>query len=346
MNDPSQDSGKPAGDGLRWLRGPFLGACFFFAAGVADFLLDARLPFPPVPEIAARFRYFAERKDDFNTIFIGSSRVRHQVIPRQFDAEVAASGVAIHSINLGYSGMWPPESFYFLRQVLALQPRHLRWVIIELMDYRFGEAEHRPPTMRMVYWHDWKHTGMAFSVVAESSLSLIEKGRQLARHAWLFLQRTTNPGRGADWLHDRYFPMKKKPDTSWIKRAGFDPEEKGEWSDGARADFAQKVQALERSLAPRSLRPGLDSALRELITEVRRAGAQPIFILPPSIRTTENLAGALPPDTIVWAFNNPVEYPRLFLPELHYDPGHLNEDGAREFTSLLAQRLADLARKR
>src|SRR5581483_5631765 len=150
----------------RVIRGMAVGTCFCLAAAVTAWFISRLLPFPSVPEGPSRFRYFAERKDQFDTIFIGSSRVRHQVIPPQFDAETAARGAATHSFNLGYSGMWPPESYYYLRQILALHPRRLRWVVIELMDYRFGQAEEQAATVRSVYWHDAKHTAMAWRLVA------------------------------------------------------------------------------------------------------------------------------------------------------------------------------------
>jgi len=328
------------------LHAMLVGACFFSALAGAAWLIDGRLPFPSVPEISPRFRYFADRKDEFDTVFIGSSRIRHQVIPGYFDAATAAQGVPTHSFNLGYSGMWPPESYYYLRQVLALHPRQLRWVIIELMDYRFGQAEGQATTARSVYWHDAKHTAMAWRLVAESTLPPVEKLTLLADHTRLFLQRMANLGRGAEWLQQRYFPPKKKRDASWIVRGGFDPEVPGEWSESARADYAQKIREFERAGAKGRVRPGFAAALQGMAGEVRRAGAEPIFVLPPTVRVEEKLEDGLPGDLTVWAFDHPDQYPRLYQSELHYDPGHLNEAGAQEFTDLLVQRLAELARKR
>ena len=318
---------------------------FFTSLAATGGLLTCSLPFPLVPKIEARYRYFAERKDDFDTLFIGSSRIRYQVIPQQFDAETAARGAPTNSINLGYSGMWLPESYYFLRQLLALHPRHLRWVVIELMDHRSGLADREPPTMRMVYWHDWKHAGMALRFVWESPLPIMEKGQQLAMHARMFLQRMTNPGRGAEWLRERYMPSNNKWDSNWMNRVGFDTEAGGEWGKSRRADFTEDVEMFKK-LPSRCVRPGMASALREIIDDVHRAGAETVFVFPPSVLVEENLTGGMPQGMILWAFNKPLEYPRLYLPELHYESGHLNEDGAREFTGLLAQRLADMAQKR
>ena len=331
--------------GLRSLCGLGIGACFFSAAALTTWLIDAGLPFPSVPEISPRFRYFAEHKDAYDTIFIGSSRVRHQVIPQELDNATAAQGVGTQSFNLGYSGMWPPESYYYLRRILALRPRKLRWVLIELMNSRFGPVEESATTMRSVYWHDARHTWMAWRLVTESPLPDVEKLSLFAWHAKLFFQRMANVGRGAEWLQERYFPSRKKSEPAWIKRGGFDPEEETKWSEDARADYARKVRAFEQARAAGHVPRALASALREMADEVHRAGAEPVFILPPTVRAEEHLSAGLPPELTVWEFDDPARYPRLYLPELHYDSGHLSEAGAREFTDLLAQHLVELARK-
>ena len=226
--ETSPSAGVLSGHGFRaaW-RQLILVGCYVAAGIGAASLIDSRLPFPPVPGVATRFQYFAERKDEFDTIFIGSSRIRYQLIPQDFDAAMAAGGVPTHSFNLGYSGMWPPESYYFLRRILALHPRRLRWVVIELMDYRFGEAEHKPVTMRMAYWHDWPHTRMALRLVAESPLPAIEKSNWPPRTRACFCNASPVLGRGVELLLQDYFPSKKKPDPVRVERGGFDPEEKG-----------------------------------------------------------------------------------------------------------------------
>jgi len=317
---------------------------FCAALAASCWLLTRLLPFPALPDIAARFHYFAERKDTFDTLFIGSSRIRHQIIPPQFDAEMTEHGEPTHSLNLGSPGMWFPESYYFLRRLLALHPQHLRWVVIELMDYVLDKADLRDLTMRTVTWHDWQHTAMAFRVVTESHLAPAEKRRRLALHAWLFLQHMTNPGRGAVWLQAHFFAANAESDSPSMARGGFTPEENGEWSESRRSDYKQEIQDYQQSPA-RRVRPGLISALRAIAADVRGAGGEPVFVLPPTVRMDEKLADELPHDLTIWAFNNPAEYPRLYLAELHFDDGHLNEDGARVFTSLLARRLADLPRK-
>lgn len=315
---------------------------FLVAFAATCGLLHSRMSFPSVPEIAPRFRYFAEHRDEFDTIFIGSSRVRHGIIPQTFDEEMAKHQLHTRSFNLGYSGMWPPESYYYLRQVLALHPKKLRFVFIELMDYRFGQAEGEAPTMRSIYWHDVPHAGMALRLVAESPLPFTQKLGLLATHTKEFVQNMTNPGRGAEWLEQRYFPTKKKFDTSWIARRGFDPEPATEWSEAAKAEYQRQIEAFQQARQHETpARSGLVSAVQKLAEEVEKAHAIPIFVVPPTVRPEEHFSAGmslvLPED---FAFDDPSRFPRLYQPELHYDPGHLSAQGADAFTRLLADRIA------
>ena len=86
------------------------------------------------------------------------------------------------------------------------------------------------------------------------------------------------------------------------------------------------------------------SALEGLVAEVRRAGAQPIFLLTPSLDADENLTG-LPEGVPIFSFADPAQYPALYAPENHYDAWHLNEKGAAELTGLLARRFAEYLRQ-
>ncbi|MEI9892819.1 MAG: hypothetical protein WDN28_02600 [Chthoniobacter sp.] len=132
------------------------------------------------------------------------------MIPEEFDGETAAHGAITHSFNLGYSGMWPPESYYYLRQILALHPRRLRWVGVELMDYRFGQWRgRRRPCARFI--GTMPNTPPWLGGWSPSRPGPLWKKVQLvAGHARLFLRRMANLGRGAEWLQERYFPSKKK----------------------------------------------------------------------------------------------------------------------------------------
>lgn len=308
-------------------------------------VLGRFLPFPDVPGVGERFRYFADHRDEYDTVFIGSSRFRHQLIPEVFEARAKEGGLDVQAFNLGYSGMWPPESYYYLRQILALKPAHLKWVVIELMDYRFGPVDEDKPTERMVYWHDRTHTTMAWRLVAETQWPLAKKVDHYARHTRLFLQNFMHIGQGLEWLAWKDAPSKKKK-PRWARRDGYEAQEESPWSEGSKAAFARQVESAQASLMPQVLRPGFAADLREIVAEVRRAGVEPLLVIPPTVIPAENIQIGVPEDVPLLAFSRPDEYPELYQPETHYDPGHLNEKGAVEFSRLVAERFVQVFSRR
>ena len=323
---------SPAPPGLRRaLRNGvlFLAAC---AAGCA--LLGRLAPFPEVPGIFPKWSYFAKNRDRIDVLFLGSSRFYHQIIPAQFDAAVGRG----RSFNFGYDGMWPPESFYLLRQLLALRPARLKWVVIDLMDINSQLDERNNSTLRMAYWHDLAHTRIAFRDILASRLNRDQQFDLLAQHGRLCFSQILNLGRGADLLGRRLEGKKprKKP-YDWEATAGFEAEPDRRMEGKIREGFVTTVERLKQGLAPMPVRPVFRDALRDLIADIRRAGAEPIFVIAPTINGRENFT-EIPSEAAVFALNNPAEFPELFNPDKHYDAWHLNEKGAVDFTTVLAEK--------
>ena len=79
--------------------------------------------------------------------------------------------------------------------------------------------------------------------------------------------------------------------------------------------------------------------MRDIVADVCKAGAEPIFVIAPTLNERENFA-AIPGGAALIPLNDPQKYPRLFDPDLHYDGWHLNERGAHDFTRDLAEQFA------
>src|SRR6266404_2822951 len=94
--------------------------------------LNAILPLPEIDVLSPNLRFFLQHRDDFDTLFIGSSRIRHQISPAIFDRTMGAAGFPTRTFNFGVNAMVPPEDGYVLERLLGARPRHLKWVFIEL----------------------------------------------------------------------------------------------------------------------------------------------------------------------------------------------------------------------
>lgn len=317
-------------------------ALFLITCAAVCLLLGRFAPFPEVPGIFPKWEWFKKQRDEFDVLFVGSSRFFHQVIPEQFDAEVAkAGGAAVRSFNFAYDGVWPLESFYLLRQILALRPARLKWVIIELKDIDTELDERNNATLRMAYWHDARHTLMAFDDIMARPSAWVDRRELLIGHGWLFLQQVVNVGRGADLVERRLAPPRaRKTPFSWESRAGYAPGPEHEIAPDELPGYREKLERMKTLGPPEPLRPVFHDALREVIAEVRRVGAEPIFVIAPTVNPVENFTG-VPDGAPQWSYNNPTEFPALYDPAHHYDSWHLNPKGAVEFTALLAARFAE-----
>lgn len=314
-----------------------------FVAGC--WAIRAAMPFPNVPALGPKYRHLAAHRDRYDMLFVGSSRFYHHIIPAEFDAAVEKlTGFRPRSFNAAYDAVWPPESYYFLRKLLALRLPRLRWVVIDAMNINVELKEQNRHTQRMAYWHDLAHTCMAWEAIFDpKQIFPLQPSDQRAaawEHLTIFGKEAVNLGRGAGELAPRLGVRKTKvpKPPEWSHDEGFFPGRQEGMTGKSRTDYLAAVEALH-SQTPLDAPPSLMRALEKIIADVRAAGAEPIFVITPTINENENFR-AIPGGATLIKLNEPQKHPALFEPELHYDPWHLNEKGAHVFTQILAEQLA------
>jgi len=351
-------------------RGTFVRALANTGIGAAAFLvtcvgLRVVLPFPEIDGgVAQKFRFFAAHKDEFDTLFIGSSRVYFQISPAIFDRVTRKSGMPTHSFNFGVGGMYLPETAYLLEQILNLKPRNLRWVFIEYDEMQTKWSPENQTSRRALYWADWKRVSLLLRKLTDAGTAslwrpnptklrdivLREKDEKNTRslltfYGGQFEKNYTNVARATDLL--QYFLGR---DTKERRRSYL-----GVASDGYVIRPGQmspsQAEVYERALAAAMAQPGTRplsayavEAYRQCATEVRSIGATPIFLITPNTPqinvATENTG--LP--GVLMAFNNPRAYPSLYRSSAHRDGQHLTKSGAEEFTRIVAANFVELAR--
>jgi len=338
--------------------------------GVAAFLitcvgLRAMLPFPEIDGgVSQKFRFFAEHKDEFDTLFIGSSRIYFQISPAIFDRVTRESGLPTHSFNFGIGGMYLPETSYLLEQILNLKPRNLRWVFIEYDEMQTKWSPENQTSRRALYWADWKRVSLLLRKLTDAGTTPLwlanpaklreimlpqnddkSTGSLLTFYAGQFEKNYTNVARAADVL-DHFLSRDTKE-----RRARY----LGAASDGyvARPNRMSSSQAAayERALAAaiaqagtHPLSPYAVEAYRQCAQEVRNIGAMPIFLIPPSTTQINIATESTGSSGVVMAFNDPRAYPSLYRSSERRDGQHLTKSGADEFTRIVAANFVSLAR--
>ena len=347
---------------VRALTNTAIGAIAFLLSCIG---LRAILPFPEIDGgVSQKFRFFAAHKDEFDTLFIGSSRVYFQISPAVFDRVTREGGMPTHSFNFGVGGMYLPETAYLLEQILNLKPRNLKWVFIEYDELQTKWSPENQSSRRALYWADWKRVSLLLRKLTDAGMAPFwqpipaklrevmlpqnddkSTGSLLTFYAGQLEKNYTNVARAGDVLD--YFLSRDTKE----RRASY----LGAASDGyvTRPGRMSPIQAAayERGLAAAMTQAGTRplstyavEGYRQCAQEVRNIGAAPIFLITPSttqINTATENAGA---PGIVMAFNNPRTYPSLYRSSARRDGQHLTKPGAEEFTRVVAANFVSLAR--
>jgi len=305
--------------------------------------LHALLPPPEVGDVSPKLRFFAAHKDEFETVFVGSSHIHYGVSPSAFDEVLARAGIPNRSFNLGADAMYPPERFYVLEQILAMKPRKLKRLFLEMEDIETWPDDQ--VSQRAVYWHDWSRTWIILRKILDMGvpeprrrkLRAVRREREpIAAHLTLLARNVCNVGRAFD-LSESF---------------GYDDAEPG-WELGPKLDgyiplattiSGDKALAFEKELAhERSVRLEdvvLDryaaEAYRHYARQIHNAGATPVFLVSPVHPQVPSKFPGLSP-CLLLAYNDPTRYPDLYRSEARMDENHLNPTGADKFTRLIAE---------
>lgn len=323
-------------------------AAGFGALLATSLVYHALLP-PSLPEgVAEKLEFFAKHKDEFDTLFVGSSRFYYAVSPEIFDNVTRENGVPTRTFNFGIDGMNPPENFYVLEQILKTEPRNLKWVFVEVGDIETKSHANILSTQRLLYWHDWPRTALTLRKALDPQ-GTAEWYKKLGRlwsarrtfvvHLSLFEKQFTNVGRAADFLPSQTeipaeksrFQLGPKGDGYRLAGTPMSPER----AENFRRKLAQEVAAAP----PEFIDPYAESAYRDCASKIRRFGAKPIFVVAPSIFQSPLRFRESPPPAPLLVFNDSKAYPQLYDPKVRVDEQHLTNEGSAEFTRLLALEL-------
>jgi hypothetical protein len=351
------DVARASSRSATFLRRAGLVALALAAFEVTAALLRARTPWPEEYGLRAKCEYFAEHRDEFDLVFLGSSRFFRGIDPRVVDAELAARGLTVRSFNFGLGGMRRFEGCFVLDRALELRPARLRWVVVEGEPWD-ASADFLGNTWssRVVMWHDWEHTRLALQSVALEPAPLAQRLSTGWTHLQLCAMRFQNMGQGQrialDLLGRSYDPWGRGLSAADVERAaGYQAYEeiagdaRNVWQEqlAARPEHAREIMdgiVAQNAAPPRLERVNL-AALRAQQAAIRAAGARMIVVTMPASRGSPDEAalharGDVP---VLIELNRPDRDPRWWSAEARFDDLHLSRTGAVALSRALATAL-------
>ncbi|WP_222425215.1 hypothetical protein [Planktothrix tepida] len=330
-------------------------------------LLYQIAPAPEIPIISEKFRKFEEHKNDYNTLFFGSSRIYRHIIPRVFDRQMASKGYNIKSYNLGVSGMNFAETYFFIQQILETKPMNIKWVFIEIPDFNLNIADENLKTNRVIYWHTLKHTLWIYRFIFKADFSVRTKLLLIQEHTIPLIHNLFNISKADPMI--RSFILSQTDQNPYLIRETDQRDYSSPQEDGYLAlddedkkythfvkrnqDYLSHLKSYQNNVLKfieNEKKSNNGSSLNTLeirtiedITQlIVKIDAQPILIISPILSNQDKFIiaskqGQIPP---LISFNNPIKYPELYEPKNRFDSDHLNQAGAHKFTTILAEQFA------
>ena len=338
---------------MRALRNILL---FLIGLGLTSAAISTIAKAPRIAIVTPKITWLADHGDEFDTLFLGSSRTYRQIIPELFDRGMAAVGQSTRSFNLGIDGMRPPEDTYVLEQILGHRKTPVRWVLVECNALRLSMREEDQETLRAVYWHDWKRLVTLFrrAFLADEKKrnwrdrvgEVLEVWPDFFEHAEYWAQRATHLGEGHDWLEKLMRNRASSPMPLFDlgpRRDGYRASESPEQMDPVKhAAYEQELAAMHANPPRVTYGDRVSQAeLQEKKRLIEAAGGKMVLLIPPFAGSRFFHPQPGPSAPIVLDFSSPTKYPQLFAPEHHSDSGHVNRAGSELYTREIVRALLE-----
>lgn len=287
-------------------------------------------------EYVSKYIYFKKYKDEFDTVFVGSSKVY-----RQIDAKLFDELTGTRSFNFGVNGLTPPANIRLLEKILALKPAKLKTVVLELEFLRTIREYYQAKELfynfdpiidieTIVYRdHDWQNLGYVFAGVFLKYSRFVQA-----------CMAHPKPYREQHIGSAGYVPLDSELGKADDTRKEFLLLRHSALKSGEIARFPDLNMAEVEANAKNNL-GFYESLLKKVLKQCDQEGLELVFLITPRSpinRIYRHHWHFLKNDKHrIIEINSPAKYPELYLLENSFDRNHLNSKGAEIFTRILAE---------
>jgi len=315
--------------------------------------LGALNPWPDDYGLRQRFEFFAAHCHTYDAVIVGSSNLYRSLVPEVIERAMARKGVEMRIFNLATPAMISYETDHLLKEILALKPARLKWVIIEPSDFDPIIIQRQDFTRRIVQWHSFEETCLAILGSWKMEAQLIDRLHLIWRHFVHWAWKRSCYGCGPELVRALFDlgPLEEEL-NDFEANGGYRPleEEEREEYKKRQADFKRqrkqyraRVDTMEQKASRTITREAFNlRALRRQVEIIRAQGAEPIYVMGPVLESMPLLDDLLERGEIptLMRYNRPSVYPYLYEEKLRFDKNHLTREGAVLFSHLFCRDLA------
>ena len=304
-------------------------------------------------QLKSKVLYLEAQEKLPNTYFIGSSITYHGIDPVLFCEMTGQSEYS--AFNLGIDGAFPPQTFYFVEEMIA-NLDSIKYIFFE-MNSLDRMADHIFQTTRGKYYYQIEHLWMSIRYLYFSNylkakdLRITHKLGVVLKHGITFLESMFKIGMRKEMI--TVLATKTNSEIASKKKSGYQPildkkrtkqtdlDNLAHFLKSAEKEF---VDAYSIKSSQVTYNPVLQEALIELINKAEAKGVTLVYSLTPfecafdSVPEMLALFQSLPEKNRI-DLANPNKFPAFYKIENRWDAGHFNDAGATIYT----QKLAELA---
>lgn len=297
-------------------------------------------------ELADKQEYLTKSPTDFNTIFLGSSKTHNQIDVMLFDSLAEQSNLGLRSYNFGVGGLTPPESLHIYENLLTRDSLQIKNCFIEL-DWIATIRYENLNAVRSFYWLNPENYTSTISAIHHSQMPFARRAWGLFHYSLDFVENQMNIGKvdetirfsrsrskrvfsaaDSNIVYNGYIPMKdtiRQSEDALLQ----------EVVDAAKYGLDNFESGTNRKASAPYLQRLLD-----VIALSRQRGVNIYFVVPMQwkiyqyqelIPVIKSLSAYAP----VFSMFGSEKFPAVYKRSHFSDPNHLNETGAKLYTSAL-----------
>lgn len=308
--------------------------------------------------ITDKRNYIVKNKDDYNLMFFGSSKTFHQIDPVLFDS-IVSKDMEVHSFNYGIQNLLPPESFYLYENLLKEDSLHFKYVLMELNWFPNIKYKNLH-TRRNFYWLNNDNYVYTINSAINSRIPLPYKVWTVGTRSVNYIDKTFNIGivneifnYHAQENDETALTLDVLKDNKGFLPVNRDSAAKGKNSYFLSERYRKEIEEVKRassvSFAKYEDVENFDyyneiyfEKINHLIKLSEDRGIHLIFTMPPQWKSYQYdelipLFEQIPENHKI-QFADSRKYPELFKKENLFDADHVNEQGSRILTKLIAEK--------
>lgn len=311
------------------------------------------------PQLVGKMTYYKQHKNDFNTLFLGTSQVYRQIIPSLFDTLTEGE---TRSFNFGIPGMSSLEMYAFYENLLKkdISPQ-IKYVFMQLLPVQSIPDQYLH-SERAKYFLNYHYYTFAVNYFKTGLHIYDDKHREkiIGNYTIAYREKIFKIALLKKMLMFIFSPPK------------YDKKMLGKQSDGFYSLEEESLLRISECVKCRQTSENINNNLKAVNTAYQNVAllkANKVYIqelnrlIEESKKRNIHLIFYLPPLEVVGGHNhmmpifhqineknkiylaNPIESPELYAVDIYFDTAHYNDKGAKICTAILAKKFNELLKK-